>query len=225
MKKHLLVLVLILFPFLLHAQGVAGKNVQLGFSLTPNVGWLRFNDADQGTESSGGRLGFSYGILGDFGIAGNDNYYFSTAFAVTTVNGKASTTAPSQLYPKYDPVPASADYTYKLQYIEVPFTLKLKSNRSQIGRFYGQFGLGTAVKISAKSDLSLIGSKLDDVNVAEDINNFRLSLIAGGGAEWNVDRNLSIQTGITFNNGFTDIFDGDGNARNSYFALNLGIFF
>lgn len=229
MKKTFFVLLLILFPFLIKAQGFAGNNVQLGFTLTPNTGWLRFNDSDPGTSSNGGRLGFSYGVLGDFGIAGNTNYYFSTAFTLTTVNGKAATSAPSQLYPAIDPTPSSADYIYKLQYIEVPITLKLKSNPSDMGRFYGQFGLGTAVKIGAKADVSTgmtnSSAGMEDVNVSKEINNFRLSLIAGAGAEWKLDNNLDLQTGITFNNGFTDVFDGDGNARSSYIAFNLGIFF
>lgn len=222
MKNWLLVLIVIVFPFLVKAQQSEVKKVRLGFTLTPNTGWLRFKDSNAG-EANGGRFGFSYGILGDFSLASNNNYYFSTAFALTTINGKASETANS-------PAGAVGNSVYKLQYIEVPLTLKLKSNPTASGRFYGQFGFGTGIKISAKRDFTpgLTNSDApaeDNANISSKVNIFRLGLIAGAGAEWNLDRNLAIQTGLTFNNGFTDIFDGRGNARNSYLALNLGIFF
>lgn len=215
MKKQLFVAILILFPFLVQAQDGNKKNIELGFSLTPNIGWLRFNDTDPTTSSNGSRVGFSYGILADFGLAASNNYYFSTAFTLSSINGKATTDFEEN---------GVANNLYKLQYIEVPFTIKLKSNATDVGRFYGQFGLGTGLKIGAKADVEGVNAQ-NDINISKDINNFRLSLIAGGGAEWTIDRNVDIQTGITFNNGFTDIFDGAGNARNSYFALNLGIFF
>lgn len=210
MKKQLFAAAMLLLPFLGFAQ-IDANNIQLGFTLTPNIAWLNFNDDDVSTASDGARIGFSYGVLGDFSLAENQNYYFSTAFTVTSVNGKAEITDDA----------GTNSAVYKLQYIEIPLTLKLKSNQKETGRFYGQFGLGTGVKIGAKRDMA--GN--DDVNISKSINNVRLSLIAGGGAEWQLDRNMALLTGLTFNNGFTDIFDGSGNARSSYVAFNLGIFF
>lgn len=211
MKKQFFAALMLLLPFISQAQ-IDADRVQLGFTLTPNIGWLQFNDDNAGTSSDGARIGFSYGVLGDFSVAQNQNYYFSTAFTVTSVNGKAEITDET----------GTSNAVYKLQYIEIPLTLKLKSNQKESGRFYGQFGLGTGVKIGAKRDL---GAGNDDVNISKQINNVRLSLIAGGGAEWQLDRNMALLTGLTFNNGFTDIFDGSGNARSSYVAFNLGIFF
>jgi len=211
MKKQFFAAIMFMTPFISLAQQNS-NNVQLGFTLTPNIGWLNFNDDDEATSSDGSRIGFSYGVLGDFSLAQNQNYYFSTAFTVTSVNGKAEITDETGI----------SNAVYKLQYIEIPLTLKLKSNQNELGRFYGQFGLGTGVKIGAKRD-SGVGN--DDVNISKQINNVRLSLIAGGGAEWRLDRNMALLTGLTFNNGFTDIFDGSGNARSSYVAFNLGIFF
>src|SRR5690606_30376467 len=211
MKKQLLSALVLVLPFLASAQTTI-DNVQLGFTATPNIGWLRFNDDDAGTSSDGGRIGFSYGVLGDFSLAQNQNYYFATAFTVTTINGKANIQTDASL----------SNPIYKIQYIEVPLTLKLKSNPQETGRFYGQFGLGTGIKIGAKQG-GIAGS--DDVNISKKINNFRLSLIAGGGAEWQIDKNMALLTGLTFNNGFTDILDRSGNAKSSYIAFNLGILF
>lgn len=232
MKKLLLIPVLIVLPFFTRAQEDSGarensfKNTQLGFTLTPNVGWLRDNDNDPATNYKGSKLGFSYGILADLSLSANKNYYFSTAFVLTSINGKGTNDAPQGSDTFF-----GGEADYKIQYIEIPITLKLKSNEKALGRYYGQFGLGTGVKVAAKADRTNYGFggipsvKENNVNIKDRINNFRLGLIAGGGAEWKLDKSLALQTGLTFNSGFTDIFDDEGNARSSYFALNLGLFF
>ena len=101
----------------------------------------------------------------------------------------------------------------------MPLTLKLKSNSTNTGRFYGQFGIGTGINVSAKADDSGEIS-----SISSDVNTFRLGLIAGGGAEWFVGRNLTAVTGVTFNNGFTKTFK-DFNSKNPFVTLHLGIFF
>ena len=211
MKKLLLITVLSVSAFLAKAQETKFKNTQLGFTLTPNIGWLRFNDNDPNTDADGSQIGFSYGILADLSLSASKNYYFSTAFTLTSINAKAKE--------------LNSSTTYKIQYIEVPLTLKLKSNGNDMGRFYGQFGLGTGIKIGAKSSGYAGAVQFKDQNISKSINNFRLALIAGAGAEWTLDKSLALQTGLSFNNGFTDILDGDGDTRSSYLALNLGIFF
>lgn len=185
------------------------KNFKLGFTLSPNLSWI--TDDGNNLVSDGSKVGFSYGVLADIGFA--KNYFFSTAFTVTALNSKAVRTG------------VSTD-EYRLQYIEVPFTLKLKSNPTDQGRFYGQFGLGTGISISAKKDTESAGTNViaKDVSISSDVNTFRLGLIMGVGAEWNAGRNLTVLTGVTFNNGFTKAFN-DFDSRNPFMALNLGVFF
>jgi hypothetical protein len=185
------------------------KALQLGFTLAPTVSWL----TDDGSQlvSDGAKVGYSYGVLADFGFA--KNYFFSTAFTLTSLNSKAKR--------------ASTDLEeYKLQYIEVPVTLKLKSNPTATGRFYGQFGLSTGVNVSAKMDTENVATKAreEDVTISSRTNLFRLGLIAGAGAEWSIGRNLSALTGVSFNNGFTKTFE-NADAKNPFVTLHLGVFF
>lgn len=212
-----------LLPLLGFAQEDPKKYIQLGFTGSPNIGWLRISDErTPGLASDGPRAGFSYGVLADFGFA--TNYYFSTAFTVTSINGKSNFTASNT-----GPASDAADFTYKIQYIEVPLTLKLKSNDTAPVRFYGQFGLGTGVRIGAKLDFTrrnadgmTTGS---NVNISDEVNTLRFSLIAGGGTEWKIANDLSLLTGISLNSGFTNTLDGNDDVRNTYLALNLGIYF
>ncbi|WP_374166531.1 porin family protein [Arcticibacter sp. MXS-1] len=217
MKKQLFILTVALLPLFSKAQSTV-DNFQLGFTTSPNIAWFSVDDNRNGVSNDGVRTGFSYGVLADLGFA--RNYYFSTGFTLTSVNGKTSRTEGGNTY--YSDV-------YKIRYIDVPLTLKLKSNPNQMGRFYGQFGLGMGVKTSAKgtSSSKLLGEtpvETDNARI-DDVNTFRLSLVAGAGAEWAVKDNLSILTGLTYNNGFTKVVSGNPGMKNSYLALTLGVFF
>lgn len=214
--KKLVFPVILFLPLFTIAQTEPNRNFRLGFTTSPTFGWLKYDRPD--IESDGLRTGFSYGVLGDFGFS--ENYYFSSAVTVTTINANTQ------------PLPsdASSSAVYKLQYIEIPLTLKLKSNPIQNARFYGQFGLATAVKIGAKQDgTAIIGgdviTTLDNADISGSINAFRLGLLFGGGAEWKIAKNIDLLTGISYNNGLTDIFDTNDKAKNSYISLNLGVFF
>ncbi|MGB4776599.1 MAG: porin family protein [Daejeonella sp.] len=216
-KKHLLILALLAMPLITLAQSREVKTFQLGFTASPNFGWLSFQSDDNtpNQKTDGLRPGFSYGLLGDFSFT--DNYYFATAVTISTIN--ANTT-----------ISDLSEYAYKLQYIEVPLTLKLKSNPKNGILYYGHFGLSTAVNIAAKQNYTNISSDIDaadfkNKNIQDDVNLLRVGLLFGGGAEWKLNQNLSLQTGLSYSNGFTDVLSTDAKAKNSYIALNLGIFF
>lgn len=201
-------LALFLIPFIGSSQETK-NDFQLGFTLSPNLSWI----TSGGNElvPDGAKPGFSYGVIADFGFA--KNYFFSTAFTVTSLNCEAEK-------------PNISTDKYRLQYLEIPITLKLKSNPTSSGRFYGQFGLGTGINISAKKDSEAFGTKVmtKDISISSDVNAFRLGLIAGAGAEWNIGRNLSAVTGVAFNNAFTETFK-DYDSKNPYITLTLGVFF
>ena len=202
--KHILSLLLLSLPFLSKGQE-AEKKFQLGFTLSPNIGWLKFADSNSSFSSDGVRAGISYGVLADLGFA--KNYYFSTGFTLTTINGIIAST-----------IKTGPEEKVKVNYIEVPLTLKLKSTSAEQHRFYGQFGLGLGVNITPRREFA-------EEAIQTDAQTFRLGLITGGGAEWTISRNLNLLTGVTWNNGFTEVFGKSYNSRNSYLALNLGLYF
>jgi hypothetical protein len=221
-KKNLVILILLVLPLLSQGQQTNNRNFKLGFTTSPNWGWMSFPSnsdlQDVVTERDGSRVGFSYGLLGDFGFS--DNYYFSSAFTVTTINAKTKSINPNSV----------SLNTYKLQYLEIPLTLKLKSTERNDMRYFGQFGISTGINIGAKRDTESKDSNGNPVSeknqdVGDAINTFRLGLIFGGGTEWKLGQNLNLLTGVSYNNGFTDVFDSNEKGKNSYLSLNLGIFF
>ena len=163
-------------------------------------------------------------LIGDFNFA--PNYSFSTALTITSINGKSTE---ANVLPYYVPgsVPKAYDLKYKLQYVDLPLTIKLKTVKTDGRRWYGQFGLSNSINISAKQDAVTGGSVVgDNLNVSDHIKFYRAGLIIGGGGEFDISGNTSVVAGLTFNNGFTNIVtDKARNVKNHYLALNFGVFF
>lgn len=213
MKRTLFSLLLVLFAGNLFAQQtLSDYGFRLGLTAHPTFGWVK----PQVGKSNSISLGFSYGLLGDFNFA--ENYSFSTGLTITTINGKStevlSTTSP-----------AAYELKYKLQYIEVPLTVKLKTAKMGDIKWYGQFGLSNDFKIGAKQDAKASGAP-GISNQSVDIKFYRAGLILGAGGEFDLSGSTSIMAGLTYNNGFTDITSSKNTSvRNHYVGLNLGVFF
>jgi opacity protein-like surface antigen len=222
MKRTFIGLLLLFFTGSAFAQDSSSPyyGFRLGLTAHPTIGWVK---PDIG-KSNGVSLGFSYGLIGDFNFT--QNYSFATGLTVTTVNGK-STEIVTQNNASGPDSQMEILLKYKLQYIEVPLTLKLKTVKINEVRYYGQFGLSNGFMIGAKHDVDITnGMSEKDVNFKDDIKFYRAGLIIGAGAEFEVSGNTSITTGLTFNNGFTDITKDKGvTVKNHYLGINFGVFF
>lgn len=216
MRKSLYTLIALAFPLFLKAQD-SGKNFQLGFTASPNLGWARYSNASSEYSPNGAKIGFTYGLIGDFGFS--QNYFFSTAFTITSIN------VPVEFKSGTTTVESSMD----IQYIEVPLTIKLKTNTNAGKCFYGQFGVSAGINIKGKSDIKTLNANTvsDNLKNQKLDNDYigRLGLVAGAGVQWDYNENAKFITGLTFNNGFTDILSSKPSVKNSYLALTLGVMF
>lgn len=203
-------------PFLAIAQD-GEKNFQLGFTASPNLGWARYSNAPSNYSTRGSKIGFAYGLIGDFGFS--KNYFFSTAFTITSINVPV----------EFKDGSTTTEYSMDIQYIEIPLTIKLKTNPTAGKSFYGQFGVSGGINIKGKSDIK----KIEGTAVRDDLKNQKLSddyigrlgLVAGAGVQWDYQENAKFITGLTFNNGFTNILSSEPSVKNSYLALTLGVMF
>lgn len=184
------------------------KPLSMGITFSPNIGWLRYGDEKDYSGKTG--VGFSYGLLADIGFS--RNYYFSTGLNITALNTESN-------YPK-DENNVRSHHKQRIQYIEVPVAVKLKSAENFNRVFYGKFGLTVGAKISGREKIN--GS--ENRTTIPNANVLRMGLQIGGGAEWNLDYNLRLLTGLTFNNGFTRTMKA-GEPKNSYVSLDFGFLF
>lgn len=213
MKKILLFAAFLFSVITVSAQYEETPRFKLGLTAHPTFGWIKSDIQD--VNNIGMRLGFSYGLLGDFLFA--DNYAFSTGLMLSTINGQTESIIGA----------TNNKNIYKLQYLEIPTKIKLLTRDINGIRYFGEFGLGNGFNVRAKQDVK--SNVATEVRNNEDIYKqtlfYRGSIIIGAGAEISTAGKARIFTGLTFDNGFTDIKKGSGTLKNSNIGLNFGVFF
>ena len=234
MKKTIpLTLSLFLMATATFAQN-EGRSVRFGIKLAPNMAWLKPDT--KGIKSGGSTIGYTFGLMGDFMIGSNGQYAFATGVLLNNIGGKLTTPTVNINGDSKD-----LENELHLRYIEVPVTMKLKTSEIGYMTYFGQIGVSTAFNIRAKADIETFGANgdivlLEDEDVADDVSIFKAALVVGGGFEYNFSGNTSLLVGVTYNGGFTNLYDGaeyideDGNKQDvkvnaSYIELTTGVFF
>jgi hypothetical protein len=212
-----------------------------GFKFSPTIAWIKPDS--KGLSSEGSKLGFSYGIITEFNI--QENYAFATGLQVTYRGGVVRYRYnDDNTYPEFE-------YKINIQYIELPLTLKMKTNDFNNVRFFGQFGFapGINIRANAETELTSAGNKdlyVLDPNYEEDfkdyINTVNISMIIAAGAEFTISGSTVLFTSLEFNNGFIDVFNkvkqphvyvnpdlaprsANWTGISNFFAFNFGILF
>lgn len=219
MKKMAWV-VLVFWVGAAQAQTSDFSKFKIGFKGNANFSWMSPNDNH--VENMGSKVNFGYGLICD--IHFTENYAFGTGVNIESAGGElkyiqeVSEGGTSYL--------ASIDRTYKMRYIEVPVTLKMRTTEIGYITYWGQFGVGLGANIGAHADdhqdyLQSKGSggvwspsdkpsvQDDKINVSDDVQIFRAALIIGAGIEYNLSGSTSLVAGISYNNGFTNALKGE----------------
>ena len=219
----------ILLSTILTSGKVLAQNFRLGLTTSPSIAW--FKSETDNYNSEGVRFGISYGLLSEFILA--EQYTFATGIQVVYFGGKLS-------YPESDEVGTefpSLERTYRLQNVEVPLTLKMKTREIGYNTYFARFGFGVSANLTSKAD-DVPFNPTTTARGAETTNEikgqiplFRVSMIVGIGFEHSLGGTTALVTGINFNNGFTNILKGttleDRNkqARANFLELSVGILF
>lgn len=220
------------------------QSVRFGIKLSPNVGWLRSDT--KGLSSEGTKVGFTFGLMADFplGIAGN--YAFASGLYLTNVGG-GFTSKLAFVEDSSGPEIIKAMQTdLSLRYVDIPLTIKMKTNEIGYMRYFGQVGFMPSFNIRAKADFEVPvttgtlsnGTPIvrsfelkESEDFLDDTNLFRAALVIGGGMEYNFSGRTSLMVGVTYNNGFTNIlknveYDGKkAKVLNDFLELSVGVFF
>ena len=119
---------------------------------------------------------------------------------------------------------AGSTVHYKLQYINIPLGLKLKTNEIGYLTFFTHLGVNGGINIKATGEVD--DFELDNENISEEIKLFNLGYYIGAGVEYSIGGNSAIILGLTYTNGFIDITtDNDNKITLSNFAIRIGILF
>ncbi len=223
MKKSLIAVLFLFLSINIIAQEktTTRHGFRLGLTAYPTFGSIKAANG----KSNGVSLGFAYGLMADFNFA--ENYSFNTGLTVTTINGKSTEINVLPYHAMFSStLPVEYNLKYKMQYLEVPLTLKLKTSKIGVARWYGQFGISNNFRIGAKQDAESLGKVVAaDINATDFTRFYRAGLIIGAGGEFDLDAKTSVMVGLSFNNGFTNISTSKNSVRNHFVGINLGVFF
>jgi hypothetical protein len=217
-----------------------GKDFRFGFRISPNFSWVKALSEEVNPNGLG--LGFSYGLMGDFQIRGN--YAFATEITVTSMRSKfAHSDTLVHFMEGVNHRYTGVEFDYALQYVQIPLTLKMRTN--EIGKFYwwGQFGIAPGILLSntlrTTSNPEYIDGKYTPNATDRDFNGengpgvfkdnisvIRIPMVLGFGAEYRINGSTMLNMGLRFDNGITDFLrDKKATGRNNFLALQVGVFF
>lgn len=226
---------------------------RFGAYLAPTSAWMKpsadkSKDGQHRTTAEGGGAGFTYGLMAEYWFA--DNYGLISGFQMNMARGSIGTSYVGAATEGYV---QNSMIDYKLNYLEIPLNLKMKTDPIENFTFFGQAGFTLGINVSRKYnyDLNYIdnagtavrlhnGEDFDKIRGALGISPVLLTMNIGLGAEYPINNKLAGYFGVFYNNGFTpdatfpskynindqDIPDfQDGTVRVNNFAFRIGLFF
>ncbi len=207
------------------------KPFRFGLKVAPTIGWM--SPDTEKYENDGSAAGFNWGFISDFTIT--ENYFFATGFNINYLNSKLKYETGIILNADTVLTEGILARRYKLRYIDVPLSLKMKTNQFNNVQFYGQIGFTAGLNIKSNSEDNFSydgGSQKQEKDISDDITFLKGALILGAGIEFFLDHSTSLVAGITFSNGISNVLKGNNAITNyrqkavpNYFELTLGVIF
>ncbi len=181
------------------------RTVRLGIFGIIGASWMKPKTTDY--KSEGSKLAYSYGLLIDYNFT--ENYTFSTGVSFNSLGGKLS----------YSDVATISGTTkaygvmhrsYRINYLQIPTILKLKSNQMGYFTYYAQLGINHNFRLSSFADDSFEYDNptkaltTSDQEMKDYTAFYRMSFTFGFGTEYAISQTLSAYASFNFDNGLTN---------------------
>lgn len=217
---------------------------RFGLKGAANFGWTA--GTNKAVDGDGLSTALGYGIQGDYYFK-SGSYGVSAEILLSNIKNKMTLTneqifiaAPSDTF-------QNLSYTYNIQYLELPISMKFRTKEIGNLTYTGNFGFAPGFALNAKATIT--SADLPQVIVDKDptdylvnksegtdftVNNFddkvflfRFPLIIGGSVEYKMAGNTSLQAGLRVANSFTNMFVKDDAvvAKNNCVSLSIGVLF
>ena len=198
-------------------ENMVEKKFRFGLKLAPAALWYKPGSSE--TSSDGLKPGFAYGLMADYLLS--DNYSISSGIEMLLMTSKYSIETPANGI-----IPAvTSNFAAKYQFIQLPVSIKMKSNEIGSFRYFGKFGFNNAICYKSTADININGTTKKNNDNSSNVNNLRFGLSIGGGAEYNLSGSTNIIAGIYFDNGFLNMNKTNGKLYSRGIVLDLGVVF
>ena len=206
MRKYLLAFILFISMTI---NGFAQyKPFQFGLSISPTVCLTKSNCdiIDNGIS----KLSYNWGFKGNFYFV--ENYGFSTGFNILNVRGG---------YTYNNNVYGKIRSSIKNQYLEVPVTMIMRTERIGKTRIVGNIGYGIGFLLNSVQENT--DSQNNPIEINNKFSSFRHSLIIKVGAEINVYKSSCVSAFLVYNNNFSNIYKNNNPLEHNVSLNNLSL--
>jgi len=153
MKRILIITAALLFCSSIYGQQETRENTdykkfKFGFSLDPNLSWMSPKTNEITNEGVLGRA--SFGLNAD--IMFSENYAFGTGVSVMKNGGFLTYLDFEQRDNDSTQYMVLRERKYKLNYVKIPLTIKLRTSEIGYITYWGQFGLGLSFATSSRAE-------------------------------------------------------------------------
>ena len=225
MKKSIILIALVSL-FIINGAKAQEKPFVFGVRIAPSIGWMKPDHTSY--QNQGSDVGFSWGFMAEFHLM--ENYAVNSGCNISYLNSTLE-------YPDTrDGEDGTLNRGYRLKYVEIPLTLKMRTNDFNGISYFGLVGFGAGFKLSAKAKdkyTNSLGQVNEELDISDDIKAMRVSMILGVGMEYAAGGDTKVLGGINFNNGINDILKGQNTttttinhkAINNFFELYVAVLF
>jgi hypothetical protein len=233
------------------AQRVVWSRFKFGIQASPTFSWLA-TDA-QKIRGNGFNTGLKLGATADYYFL--ENYALSTGIGFGFNHGGqllheiggnflANSELSEDRYntPNGKPLPDLVKIRYHVQYVEIPFALKMRTQQFGYVRIFAQAPIITlGWRTQARGDVTAEKINLKKENIKPDVNPLLFTWGVGGGVEYDISPSTSLVGGLYFNRNMIDVtrnknnysiedgtpdkVDEDSKAVLNAITLRLGIIF
>ena len=226
-------------------QAAFSQEFRFGFQISPTFSWM--STSNNKINSNGTNLGLRLGMLGEKYFAENYAMLFGLGLVFNQggtlkhdIGGNFwpnSSLSDPTLNDSDDALPDGINLKYGLQYVELPFALKMRTQEFGYIRYFFEIPRIT-LGINTQSRGAITGGGIDTEkeDISDDVVFFNTSWGIGGGLEYSVNESTALVGGIFYQQGFADVtkdknaVQSDGTAENSKgtiksITIRIGVMF
>lgn len=220
MKKFTLLTGFLVLFLMTSAQKSWPESIRLSFSAHPSLNWMSsgLNVISRGKATAG----FDFGLNADLFFDTSERYALTTGLLISNTGGELDFYSPNNFAFAGESIKPGSSIRYRLQYLEIPMAVKLKTSHFQRWTYWGQFGISSFINIGAKGDSS--DGLLDKNDINKEVNLFNLAMNIGAGGEFDLGSGNALVIGLIYKNGFLDVTtDNAFDEKTTVNSLNLKV--
>ncbi len=206
MKRIFIVVIASMLAMSLSAQIGGGLQLGTGYS------WLSVNSKQ--AESVSGKGAFIFGAFVDYGIT--DNFAFSFGANLLMDGGTVKYDNPTHF--NWDDedylVTSKSDISYKLQHIELPFSIKGMTQEIGYMTYFARIGGVISFSHRIRADIDgvatntsnlVVSDDTESLNIRKSVNPFNVGWLVGGGVEYSLGGSTAMTAELVFSQKFLGI--------------------